>query len=104
MDDENNVIKTLKSNGKVDDSYMKTVSLFGNYKPIRRYYVSSLNQINGNLNGKSMYKKKNSLNPMSLEEKRKIKEKEDLQSYRMFSYREPKKEEKKSTRYGIKDF
>ena len=104
-DDENNVIKTLKMNGKVDDSYMKTVSLFGNYKPIRRYYVSSLNQINGNLNGKSMYKKKNSLNPMSPEEKRKIKEKEDLQSYRMFSYnREPKKEEKKSTRYGIKDF
>ena len=51
-----------------------------------------------------MYKKKNSLNPMSPEEKRKIKEKEDLQSYRMFSYREPKKEEKKSTRYGIKDF
>lgn len=103
-DDENNVIKTLKLNGKVDDSYMKTVSLLGNYKPIRRYYVSSLNQINGNFNGKSMYKKKNSLNPMSLEEKRKIKEKEDLQSYRLFSYREQKKEEKKNTRYGIKDF
>lgn len=103
-DDENNVIKTLKMNGKVDDSYMKTVSLLGNYKPIRRYYVSSLNQINGNFNGKSMYKKKNSLNPMSLEEKRKIKEKEDLQSYRLFSYREQKKEEKKNTRYGIKDF
>ena len=103
-DDENNVIKTLKMNGKVDDSYMKTVSLLGNYKPIRRYYVSSLSQINGNFNGKSMYKKKNSLNPMSLEEKRKIKEKEDLQSYRLFSYREQKKEEKKNTRYGIKDF
>ena len=103
-DDENNVIKTLKLNGKVDDSYMKTVSLLGNYKPIRRYYVSSLSQINGNFNGKSMYKKKNSLNPMSLEEKRKIKEKEDLQSYRLFSYREQKKEEKKNTRYGIKDF
>ena len=103
-DEENNVIKTLKLNGKVDDSYMKTVSFFANYKPIRRYYVSGLSQISGNFNGKSMYKKKTSLNPMSLEEKRKLKEKEDLQSYKMFSYRDTAKEEKKVSRYGIKDF
>ena len=91
-------------NHKEDNSYMKTVTLFGNYKPIRRYYVSNLNDIQGSFtNCKSRYKKKkNCFSPEPKENTAKSKENDELNSYRIFSYQS--KGEKKNNKYAIKQF
>ena len=83
---------------------MKTVTLFGNYKPIRRYYVSNLNDIQGSFtNCKSRYKKKkNCFSPEPKENTAKSKENDELNSYRIFSYQS--KGEKKNNKYAIKQF
>lgn len=90
-------------NSKEDNSYLNTVTLFTNYKPIRRYYVSNLNEIQGNFNNsKSRYEKKNCLSPSSKDAPKKKQENDDLDSFRLFSYKT--KVEKKDKRYAIKQF
>ena len=94
----------LFKNNKKNDEYLKTVTLFGNYKPVRRYFVSNLNKISGNFdNMKKKYEKKNYLTPLSKEEKKKIKENNDLQNFKMFLYQNVIKDEK-DKRFTIKNF
>lgn len=96
--------KELFKNNKKNDEYLKTVTLFGNYKPVRRYFVSNLNKISGNFdNMKSKYEKKNSLSPLSKKEKNKIKENNDLQNFKLFLYQNVIKNEK-DKRFTIKNY
>lgn len=99
---------TLMFKKKEAPVYLKTISIFNDIKPAKRFYISNLDTLEGCFLNKnislSSTLRKDLLSNKTLEQKMKEKEVDDVDQYGNFSLEEKRKKEKKSKRNIIKNF
>ena len=85
-----NKIKLIFNNQNINSSLFgkdnNFNNVFKNYKPMKRYYISSLNNISSLYDNNGVFlNKRKELNPLSKNQKLRIKDNKEINSFRIFN-------------------